>query len=232
MNDLRTFQLTVAKALVGLGFVHVPMLAVIGVLLGRDAAASAVVALALALAPAALLYAQRSLTTVAFGITIALVGQTSLLVLLFEGHPWQVEMHFYYFVVLAMLSGFCDWRVLVLAAGLVSLHHLTLNFVLPAAVYPGGSDLLRVAVHALFVVIEVTMLTFIGQTIRRAFFAADQARRAAEETAVELENIGSRREQYLIATSRRVEVVGGLLDKFKSEMTKSIDVLRRCGVRA
>ena len=225
MNDLRTFQLTVAKALVGLGFVHVPMLAVIGVLLGRDAAASAVVALALALAPAALLYAQRSLTTVAFGITIALVGQTSLLVLLFEGHPWQVEMHFYYFVVLAMLSGFCDWRVLVLAAGLVSLHHLTLNFVLPAAVYPGGSDLLRVAVHALFVVIEVTMLTFIGQTIRRAFFAADQARRAAEETAVELENIGSRREQYLIATSRRVEVVGGLLDKFKSEMTKSIDVL-------
>src|ERR1700676_4684332 len=220
MSDLRSFQLTVAKVLTWLGIVHVPVLAAICAVLGRNVAANAMACAALALIPITLTYAGRSITTIAFGIAITLVGQTSLLVLAFSGHPWQVEMHFYYFAVLAMLSGFCDWRVLVLAAGLVSLHHLTLNFVLPAAVYPGGSDPLRVAVHALFVVIEVTMLTFIGQTIRRAFFAADQARRAAEEAAVELENIGSRREQYLIATSRRVEVVGGLLDKFRSEMTK------------
>ena len=56
-----------------------------------------------------------------------LVGQTSLLVAAFNGHPWQVEMHFYYFVVLAMLAGFCDWRVLAVAAGLISVQHLSFN---------------------------------------------------------------------------------------------------------
>ena len=84
---------------------------------------------------------------VAFGIAVTLVGQTSLLVLAFSGHPWQIEMHFYYFAILAMLSGFCDWRVLVLAAGLVALHHLSLNYLLPAAIYPDGGDLLRACVH-------------------------------------------------------------------------------------
>jgi len=121
---------------------------------------------------AALLYAGRPITTVAFAIAVVLVAQTSLLVAAFSGHPWQIEMHFYYFAVLAMLSGFCDWRVLMLAAGLISIHHLGLNYILPSAVYPGGSDLARGIVHASFVVIEVTMLTFIGQTIKYSFLTA------------------------------------------------------------
>src|SRR6202041_814922 len=142
--------------------------------------ANALSCAALAVIPIVLTYAARSITTIAFGIAITLIGQTSLLVLAFSGHPWQVEMHFYYFAVLAMLSGFCDWRVLALAAGLVSLHHLSLNFILPDAVYPSGSDLLRVSVHAVIVVIEVAMLIFIGQTIRSAFSTAAEARQRAE----------------------------------------------------
>ncbi len=82
------------------------------------------VALALAAVPLAFLWARRSLTVIAFALAVTLVGQTSLLVYAFSGHPWQVEMHFYYFAVLAMLSGFCDWRVLLLAAGLIAIHHV------------------------------------------------------------------------------------------------------------
>ena len=225
MTDLRSFQLTVAKVLAALGVAHVPMLAVICALLGGNVVANTVACAALAVIPLVLLYAGRPIATVAFAIAITLVGQTSLLVLAFEGHPWQVEMHFYYFAVLAMLSGFCDWRVLILAAGLVSLHHLSLNYVLPTAVYPGGSDVLRVGVHAFVVVIEVAMLIFIGQTIRRAFAAADQARTAAEMAAAELEAIGDQREQILIRTNRRADLTGALLDKFKAEMESSIGVL-------
>src|SRR5262245_29889188 len=175
--------------------------------------------------PAALLYAGRPLTIVAFAIAITLVGQTSLLVFAFSGHPWQVEMHFYYFAVLAMLSGFCDWRVLGLAALLVSLHHLSLNFFLPSAVYPGGSDMLRVSVHAIFVVIEVAMLIFIGQMIRRAFAAADRARHAAETAAAELTLVNDRRAQDLTRTNERADAMSHLLDQFKVEMTSSIGVL-------
>ena len=85
-------------------------------------------------------------------------------------------MHFYYFVVLALLLGFCDWRILIVAAALIALHHVGLNIVLPDAVYPGGTDYFRVAVHAIAVVIETAMLVFIGLAIRRSFAAVDEAR--------------------------------------------------------
>jgi methyl-accepting chemotaxis protein len=225
MSDLRSFQLTVAKVLTGLGIVHVPVLALICAVLGRNVAANAIACAALAIIPIALTYAGRSITAIAFGIAITLIGQTSLLVLAFSGHPWQVEMHFYYFAVLAMLSGFCDWRVLALAAGLVSLHHLSLNFILPDAVYPGGSNPWRVSVHAVVVVIEVAMLMFIGQTIREAFASAAQARQRAEDAAAELERIGGQRHDDLVATNRRADVMGKLLETFKAEMANSINVL-------
>jgi methyl-accepting chemotaxis protein len=225
MSDLRSFQLTLAKVLTGLGIVHVPVLAAICAVLGRNVAANAIACAALAVIPIALTYAGRSITTIAFGIAITLIGQTSLLVLAFSGHPWQVEMHFYYFAVLAMLSGFCDWRVLALAAGLVSLHHLSLNFILPDAVYPGGSNPWRVSVHAVVVVIEVAMLMFIGHTIREAFATAAQARQRAEEAAAELERIGGQRQDDLVATNRRADVMGKLLETFKAEMANSINVL-------
>jgi len=138
VTDLQALQLAVARVLVGLAIAHVPTLAVICALLGRDVTASTLTCVAFAVVPAILLYLGRPLTTTAFAIAVALVGQTSLLVFTFSGHPWQVEMHFYYFAVLAMLSGFCDWRVLLAAAALVSIHHLSLNAVLPSAVYPGG----------------------------------------------------------------------------------------------
>ena len=109
-------------------------------------------------------------------------------------------MHFYYFAVLAMLSGFCDWRVTVLVAGLISIHHLSLNFSLPSAVYPGGSDAARVSAHVLMVAIEVAMLIFIGHTIRRASATADHARQSAEGAANELH---ARRQSRGRATSQQ-----------------------------
>ncbi len=144
---------------------------------------------------------RRPITTIAFAVAVALVGQTSLLVFAFNGHPWQVEMHFYYFAVLAMLSGFCDWRVLVTAAGLIALHHAGLNIVLPDAVYPGGTNYIRVAVHAIAVVIETAMLVFIGLTIRRAFAAVDEARHLAEDSAEELERFASQQTVNLEQTT-------------------------------
>jgi methyl-accepting chemotaxis protein len=227
MTDLQNLQATIARVLVAVGLIHVPILAVICLVLGRDVTSNVMVCLALGVVPPALLYAGRPLNTVAFAIAVTLVGQTSLLVYAFSGHPWQVEMHFYYFAVLAMLSGFCDWRVTVLAAGLVAIHHLSLNFFLPSAVYPGGSDLARVSTHVLMVVIEVAMLIFIGDTIRRAFATVENARRSAEGAANELSLAGNRREGDLAATQERAAAVSSLVDEFKAEMEASIGVLNQ-----
>ena len=154
---------------------------------------AALTAAALGAAPLLAWRLKRPMKVIGFALAVALAGQTSILVYLFTGHPWQVEMHFYYFAVLAMLSGFCEWTVLLAAAGLIAVHHLGLNFVLPDAVYPGGSNFLRVVLHALVVVIETAMLVGIGYAIRSAFAQADAARHEAEATAHEVQLAAWRR---------------------------------------
>jgi methyl-accepting chemotaxis protein len=225
MKNLESFQRTVAHALIALSMLHVPILGLIAWLLGQDVAANLLAGLALAAVPAGFLWADRPLTTIALALAVTLVGQTSLLVYDFSGHPWQVEMHFYYFAVLAMLSGFCDWRVMLLAAGLITVHHASLDFLLPQAVYPGGSNFMRVAVHAIVVVIEVAMLIGIGRAIRSAFAAAEAARQEAEVSAAELQKIGARREEDLSTTIVRADQVSALLDRFKREMAESTEIL-------
>ena len=224
-SNLESFQLIVARVLMALAFIHVPCLMLICWLRGLDIAAIALIALMLAAAPAILFVTRRPLRTVAFALAVALIGQTSLLVFAMQGHPWQVEMHFYYFAVLAMLSGFCGWRVLALAAGLTATHHLVFDSVLPWAIYPGGGDFGRVAVHAAVVVVETTMLIFIGQAIRHAFEDAQQARAASDIAAAELQRIVSMRERELNTTTERANLTRALLERFETEMAGSIGAL-------
>jgi methyl-accepting chemotaxis protein len=225
VTSLEAFQHTVARALILLSFVHVPILAGVSFALGSNTGVNTLAALALAGLPCLFLWLRRPLITVSFALAVTLVGQTSILVYAFSGHPWQVEMHFYYFAVLAMLSGFCGWRVMVLAAGMIALHHLSLNSIIPAAVYPGGADYLRVAVHAIIVVVETAMLILIGRTIRLAFGEAERAKSEAEAIAAELGRVGARREMDLQETTAHAQQMGDSLGRFKREMADSIESL-------
>jgi methyl-accepting chemotaxis protein len=226
MTNLEAFQKIIARALIALSIVHIPILAAIAWGLGRPVLQTVVIAAALAAAPALAWTLKRPIRPVAFALAVALVGQTSILVNLLSGHPWQVEMHFYYFAVLAMLSGFCEWRVLLTAAALVAGHHLSLNWLLPAAVYPGGANFLRVGVHAVVVVIETAMLIGCGHVIRSAFAEADAARSEAERVARGLKDVGAAREKELTATTMRADRMAELLDQFQREMLDSTNILQ------
>ena len=105
-----------------------------------------------------------------------------MLVYQFAGHRWQVDMHMYFFAALAFLVAYCDYRPIVAGTAAVALHHLTLNFVLPAAIYPGGADLGRVVLHAVILLIEAGILIWLSHTLSHLFETA--ARKTAEaETA-------------------------------------------------
>jgi methyl-accepting chemotaxis protein len=225
MTSLESLQHTLATALIRLAFFHVPVLGLITWAIGQDTWSYMTAALALALVPAVLQQVRASTAAVGFAVAVTLVGQTSLLVLAFSGHPWQVEMHFYYFAVLAMLSGFCDWRILVAAAALISVHHLGLNTFLPDAVYPGGTNYLRVSAHAIPVGMETAMLILIGYTIRRTFAALDEARRIAEDSATEIEKFAEHQTVSLEDTNRRAARIDALLNEFKVEMAESVAIL-------
>ncbi len=100
---------------------------------------------------------------------IALMAQPALLLYLLGGNAWQMDMHMYFFAGLALLMGWCDWRVIVVAAAAVSLHHLALNFLLPSAVFPESSALGRVWLHAGIVALQTAVLVWLSNTLVKSF---------------------------------------------------------------
>jgi methyl-accepting chemotaxis protein len=227
MTSLEQFQWRVARLLIALTWLHLPILALMSWMNGKPTFLIALSALLGALLPTYFFYARRSVVIVGFALALALVGETSLSVYIYSGHPWQVEMHFYYFAVLAMLSGFCDWRIMLVSAAVIAAHHFTLDSLFPAAVYPGGANFLRVLAHTAFVAVETGVLILIGFTIREAFAKSELALGKAETSTEELERIASRREKDLSATTMRADQTGELLDRFKREMEESVEILHR-----
>jgi methyl-accepting chemotaxis protein len=201
MNTLNDFQVVITRLLTALAMLHVGIIAVVAWALGKPIGAVTGIAFLLGAAPLVTMLLKRPLSATFFALAVALVGQTSLFVYTFAGHPWQVEAHFYYFALLAMLAGLCDWRVLIAGAALIAIHHLSLNTLLPAAIYPGGTDYARVVFHAVVVVVETAMLVSIGLVIRSAFAQAEQAHAEAVGAAAELREVAERREEAL-TTSR------------------------------
>lgn len=112
-----------------------------------------------------------------------------LLVYGFTGSPLQIDMHMYFFAMLAVLTIWVDWRPIATFTLVTALHHLVLYVALPAAVFPGSSDFSRVVLHAVVLLLEAGMLYRITQIIERSFGeseAALAASLAAQEHASQL----------------------------------------------
>jgi methyl-accepting chemotaxis protein len=145
------------------------VLLVIGVALVRGEGLLAPLLLASVLAAAAtaswLVY-ENDLST-RLVVAVAAIGMVSVIVFEMAGSPWQIDLHMYFFAMLAGLVAYCDYRVILAGAIATALHHLTLNFALPSAVYPGGSDLARVVLHAVIVVGEAGVLVWLASSLER-----------------------------------------------------------------
>lgn len=227
MNTLEQFQHKITVALTGVVWLHLPVLATTAAITDKGMLAPMALALALAVLPTLLLFLKRPPMAVSIALAIAMVAHASLFVYLLEGHPWQIEAHFYYFALLAMLSGLSQWPVVVVAAGLIAVHHIGLNFLLPSALYPGGSDFARMSFHAVIVVIETVMLVGITVMLRKVFAEAYGATGNAERAVSELRNVATEREQEFTRSRKRADDLGALLSRFEQEMADSVDALHR-----
>lgn len=125
-----------------------------------------------------------------FGFTSMCMG--GLLVHFGQG-PMQIEMHFYFFVVLALLSVYGNPMVVLVSAVTVALHHLILYLVLPSSLFNYDASLWVVLVHALFVVLESAAACFLA----RNFF----------DDVIGLEKIVQERTQALDARNRDMRLV-------------------------
>lgn len=103
------------------------------------------------------------IVSMVLGVTSMLIG--SLLVHFGQG-PMQIEMHFYFFVLLALQTVFANPTVIIGSALTVVLHHVVLFCLLPASVFNYDASFWTVLVHALFVLFESAAACFVA----RSFF--------------------------------------------------------------
>jgi methyl-accepting chemotaxis protein len=130
----------------------------------------------------------------ALGATFPLLA--ALLLALAKGTGWLLDFHMVFFAFLAVLAVLADWRVILAATATTALHHLLLNFVAPAYVFPDGASLLRVVFHAVIVLLEAGVLAVLclriewlitGLMEARTAQAKRDAERAAEREAIAAE---------------------------------------------
>ena len=106
----------------------------------------------------------------------------------------RLEMHFHIFAVLAFLIIWRDWRVIVVAAGTIAVHHLIsvpvqlsgYNFAgIPYVVYGQSCDWPTFFTHAFFVVAESAILIFFSVRLNSQFVLANQIRAVVQYAATE-----------------------------------------------
>lgn len=159
-------------------------------------------------------------------IAVTLMGQAMLLVALMKGHAWQIDMHMYFFAALGMLAALVDWRAIVWATMAIAVHHITLNFMIPALVFPGDDSLMRVVLHAAIVLIEAGVLVALCLVMTRAF---DQSENAQKETRAALDQVqraaAERDAMKIQAEKEKADALARLGEHFENKMQKLVDEL-------
>lgn len=128
--------------------------------------------------------------SIVYGFTAMCMG--GLLVHFGQG-AMQIEMHFYFFVLIALLAVFANPMAIITAAVTVALHHLLLYLFLPRSVFNYEASLWAVGVHAAFVVLESVAACFVA----RSFF----------DNVIGLEKIVKKRTDELSGRNRDMRMV-------------------------
>ena len=146
-------------------YCHVPVFIAVAALAGTSLVQAAVLTPLVLVGPtiAYVTFKNPRLLSATYGFTAMVMG--GLLVHFGQG-PMQIEMHFYFFVLLALLAVFANPAVILTAAATAAVHHVVLWLVIPASVFNYQASIWTVVVHAVFVVLESVAATFVA----RSFF--------------------------------------------------------------
>jgi len=154
---------------------------------------------------------------------IAAAGLVSLCVFGLSGQTYQLDMHMYFFAALAFMAGWCDPRALIAFSAVVAVHHLGLNFLYPAAVYPGGGDLIRVSLHAVVLVLQTATLIWITMRLNQALQTSQQAMAAADSAVEQSEVLRSAQDGMIETSAQKQAQVKLMIDQFRSDIVARLE---------
>lgn len=176
---LESIQKQFGSFIIKLLWLHIPLLLVAAFAVGNTDKLVGTVLLAVLLsAVPTYFYQTRQMETFRYLSTASYMLMVGLLVFIFRGHPWQIDIHMYFFAALAITAAFCDWRVILVAAGVTAAHHILFNLIVPAWVFPDGGSFARVVVHAVVLIFQTVALTWLVHRIQAATVEADRAQGA------------------------------------------------------
>jgi signal transduction histidine kinase/DNA-binding response OmpR family regulator/HPt (histidine-containing phosphotransfer) domain-containing protein len=169
MTQLDQLRFHFGKFLLPLFWAHVPLLAAVALMTGHSPVWAATGGAFLA-AVYHMTWSQEGVAPATRYLSaVALMGEPAILLLLLRGHPWQMDMHMYFFAMLALTIAWCDKRAILVAATATAVHHLLLLYLLPAAVFPGEGNLGRVLLHAGIVAFQTAVLVWLSDKLVESF---------------------------------------------------------------
>ena len=175
MNGIADIRQMGARVTLAFLLVNIPIVGVVAWSVGNGVLAPTVMAAVAAAVATIHWYLAGDNAGVRATLGVAAMAMPALIVFGLTGHPWQIDGHMYFFASLAILTVLCDWRAILTAAGTVAVHHLVLNYALPMAVFPEGTSLLRVILHAVIVVVEAATLVWLAWRLSASFEASETA---------------------------------------------------------
>jgi methyl-accepting chemotaxis protein len=223
-KNLDALREIASKALIAVLWLHVPIALTIAMMRGTDWMFPTLLNAALAGAATLSWRAAGSVLSTQLVVAVALMGGISVFTFELSGHPWQIDMHMYFFAALACLVAYCDFRPIAIGTVAIALHHLTLNFIIPAAVFPGGADLARVVFHAVIVVVEACVLTWVAFQLAQLFETQVTAEAEAANAALaraEAERIESEHQAKLDRDSAMLR----LASEFERSVSHIVDAV-------
>ena len=224
---------------------HVPVLAGVAWLFGTGAGLVAALGVAIAAGPAVFFQLHPGGRITSYAVAVALMAMGALLV---HASAGMIEMHFHFFVSLAMLVAMGNPWVLVAAGATVAVHHIAFWLWLPRSVFNYDAGFGIVAVHAGFVVVQIIPSCFIARmfgrfltsvtatviTLRSSVdsvhsIAADLSR--ANEGIVDRAHAEVARMQETSATLERMAADASATSRQAADVKQSADGARRSAER-
>jgi len=150
--------------------------------------------------------------------SMAISGLVALLVFAFARSTFQIDMHMAFFAGLAIAAVWCCSVSIILAGGVVAVHHLLLNFVYPYAVFPDGADLSRVVVHAVILIAQMVALAWLANRLVAAFESSAAATAAAVAAQRESSLLADKEHATLQAQEQRRGDVDNAIRAFRGQV--------------
>lgn len=209
--ELNALRALFGRFLIVLFWGHVPVLALVAWLNGMSPMIAAMAGALLAGAYHLTWWRNGIAPATRYLSAVALMAEPAVLLLLLRGHPWQMDMHMYFFAMLALTIAWCDRRAILVAATAVALHHLLLLYLLPVAVFPAQGNLERVLFHAAIVAFQTAALVWLSNLLVASFRRIDSMRgeillqnEALEERTLEAENASKAKSMFLANMSHEI----------------------------